>query len=57
MTMVAGNIVVDGGQLLTADIRQLIDEANTAVPPLFQRRAEWLASHKSVNELVKHKDD
>ena len=57
MTMVAGNILVDGGQLLTADLRQLIDEANTAVPPLFKRRAEWLASHKPVNELVKHKDD
>ena len=57
MTMVAGNILVDGGQLLTADLRQLIDEANTAVPPLFKRRAEWLATHKSVNELVKHKDD
>jgi len=51
MTMVAGQIVVDGGKLLTADLRALIDDANAAVPGLFRRRAEWLAAHKPVNEL------
>lgn len=51
MTMVAGQIVVEGGQLVTADLRSLIDAANLAVPDLFRRRAEWLAAHKPVNEL------
>ena len=51
MTMVAGKIVVDGGKLLTADIHELIADANAAVPDLFRRRAEWLAAHKPVNAL------
>jgi len=51
MTMVAGKIVVDGGELLTADLRALIDQANAAVPDLFRRRAAWLAEHRVVNEL------
>lgn len=51
MTMVAGQIVVEDGQLVTADLRSLIDAANLAVPDLFRRRAEWLAAHKPVNEL------
>ena len=55
MTMVAGKIVVEGGKLLTADLQELIANMNKAVPDLFRRRAEWLATHKSVNELVKGK--
>ena len=55
MTMVEGRIVVEGGRLLTADLQELIHEANEAVPDLFRRRAEWLATHESVNELVKGK--
>jgi 5-methylthioadenosine/S-adenosylhomocysteine deaminase len=55
MTMVAGKIVVENGKLLTADLQQLITDMNTAVPDLFRRRADWLATHKSVNELVKGK--
>lgn len=51
MTMVAGRILVDGGKLLTADIQELIADANKAVPDLFCRRAEWLAAHKPVNAL------
>lgn len=51
LTMVAGRIVVDGGQLLSADLRQLIAEANTAAPDLLRRRDAWLASHKPVNEV------
>ena len=57
MTMVGGNIVVEGGKLLTADLHELIRDMNEAVPDLFRRRAEWLATHKSVNELVKGKND
>lgn len=53
MTMVAGRILVDGGKLLTADIQELIVNANQAVPDLFRRRAEWLAAHKPVNALEK----
>ena len=56
MTMVGGQIVVDGGKLLTADLQALIDDANAAVPDLFRRRAEWLAAHKPVNELRPDKD-
>jgi 5-methylthioadenosine/S-adenosylhomocysteine deaminase len=56
MTMVAGKIVVEGGKLSTADLQELIVNMNKAVPDLFRRRAEWLASHKPVNELVKNKD-
>lgn len=55
MTMVAGKIVVDGGQLLTADMQELIRDMNQAVPDLFKRRAEWLAGHEVVNELIKEK--
>lgn len=55
MTMVAGKIVVDGGELLTADMQELIRDMNRAVPDLFKRRADWLASHEVVNELVKGK--
>jgi 5-methylthioadenosine/S-adenosylhomocysteine deaminase len=51
MTMVAGQVVVDGGELLTADLRELIGRANAAVPGLFQRRAQWLSAHRVVNEL------
>jgi 5-methylthioadenosine/S-adenosylhomocysteine deaminase len=57
MTMVAGKMVVEGGKLLTADLQELIADMNKAVPDLFRRRAEWLATHKSVNELVKDKDN
>jgi 5-methylthioadenosine/S-adenosylhomocysteine deaminase len=51
MTMVAGRIVVEAGQLLTADLHELIDRANAAVPDLFRRRLEWLSAHRVVNEL------
>jgi 5-methylthioadenosine/S-adenosylhomocysteine deaminase len=51
LTMVAGNIVVENGQWLTANLHELIADANAAVPDLFRRRAEWLATHQPVNEL------
>lgn len=56
MTMVGGQIVVDDGKLLTADLRALIADVNTAVPDLFRRRAEWLDTHKPVNELLQNRD-
>jgi 5-methylthioadenosine/S-adenosylhomocysteine deaminase len=57
MTMVAGKIVVENGKLLTADIHELIIDMNEAVPDLFRRRAEWLAKHESVNELLKSREN
>ena len=57
MTMVAGKIVVEHGTLLTADLQELIRDMNEAVPDLFSRRAEWLATHESVNELFKGKPE
>ena len=57
MTMVAGKIVVEGGKLLTADLHELIADMNQAVPDLFRRRAEWLATHKPVNALQQNKDE
>ena len=55
LTMVAGKIVVENGKLLTADLQELIRDMNEAVPDLFRRRAEWLGTHRSVNELLKNK--
>jgi 5-methylthioadenosine/S-adenosylhomocysteine deaminase len=57
MTMVHGKIVVEYGKLLTADLQELIRDMNQAVPDLFDRRAKWLATHESINELVKGKHD
>ncbi|MEI6291933.1 MAG: amidohydrolase family protein, partial [Chloroflexota bacterium] len=51
MTIVAGEVVVENGKLLTADTQQLINDANKAVPDLFRRRADWLAAHQPKNEL------
>jgi len=48
MTMVAGRILVEEGQLKTADLNALIVDANAAVPGLFQRRDAWLANHRAV---------
>jgi hypothetical protein len=53
LTMIAGKIDVEKGQLLTADLHELIADANAAVPDLFRRRAEWLATHQPVNEYRK----
>lgn len=51
LTMVAGRIVVDHGQLQSADLRTLIRRANALVPELFSRREKWLAEHGVINEL------
>jgi 5-methylthioadenosine/S-adenosylhomocysteine deaminase len=51
LTMVAGRIVVEDGQLVTADLRSIIREVNEAVPALFRRRAEWQRGRRAVNAL------
>jgi len=51
LTMVAGHVVVDGGRLLTADLRALIDRVNALVPGLFERRAAWLRDHRAASAL------
>ena len=48
MTMVEGKIVVEDGVLQTADLGAIIDEIHTVAPPLFERRAAWLAENESV---------
>ncbi len=48
-TMVAGQMVVEQGQLVCADLQSLIADANRVVPGLFRRRAEWLATHSAVH--------
>ncbi|MBO4221854.1 amidohydrolase family protein [Bradyrhizobium neotropicale] len=45
LTMVDGRIVVEDGQLKTADLRALIDHIHEVAPGLFARRAAWLAEH------------
>ena len=57
MTMVNGKLVVENGKLLTADLQELIRDMNKAVPDLFRRREEWLATHESINELGKGEDE
>ena len=56
MTMVAGQIVVDEGKLLTANIHELISNANYVVPDLFRRRAEWLAQNNPVDSLRQNEE-
>ena len=45
LTMVAGEVVVRGGELVTADVAELIARVRTLVPGLFERRQEWLDAH------------
>lgn len=45
MTMVDGKILVENGNLLTADVPELIAEVHAVVPGLFARRAQYLAVH------------
>ena len=43
LTMVDGQVLVEDGVLQTADLRAIIAEARRAAPPLFARRAAYLA--------------
>ena len=47
ITMVDGEIVVEGGVLKTADLDELMAAAQATVPGLFQRRSEYLAAHQN----------
>lgn len=51
LTMVAGQILVDGGRLCSADLHALIERANRLAPGLFERREQWLAHHGAINML------
>lgn len=52
MTMVAGQVVVQNGKLVHADLQTLIDQINQAAPRLFQRRDQWFAEQgRAVNAL------
>ncbi|NNH86375.1 amidohydrolase family protein [Acinetobacter terrae] len=56
MTMVAGQVVVENGRLVHADLQALIDQVNQAAPRLFERRDQWLAQQgQAVNELQREK--
>ena len=48
MTMIDGRIVVENGALKTGDLAAIIDEIHAVAPPLFERRAKWLAENESV---------
>ncbi|MCV3767662.1 amidohydrolase [Rhizobium sp. TRM95796] len=45
MTMVDGDIIVEGGALKTADIGEIIDEIHRFAPEHFARRAAWLEAN------------
>jgi 5-methylthioadenosine/S-adenosylhomocysteine deaminase len=45
MTMVDGKILVEDGQLKTADLGDIINEIHNVAPGLFARRAAWLAQN------------
>ena len=45
LTMVDGRILVEDGELRTADVSELIARVHSVVPGLFFRRAAWLAGH------------
>jgi 5-methylthioadenosine/S-adenosylhomocysteine deaminase len=45
-TMIDGHVVVEGGNLKTADMAELIAEVHAVVPNLFERRTHWLSTHQ-----------
>ncbi len=45
MTLVNGRMVVEDGMLKTADLQEILREAQKAAPGLFARRAAYLAGH------------
>jgi len=52
MTMVDGKVLVAGGQLQTANLADIVDEATQAIQPLLERRDQWIeTSGLAVNEL------
>lgn len=56
MTMVAGQVLVENGRLVRADLQTLIDQANQAASRLFERRDLWFSQQRQViNELQRDK--
>ena len=55
ITMVDGEIVVEGGVLKTADLNELMAAAQAAAPGLFARRRQYLATHRdgAVSPIAK----
>ncbi|WP_314035827.1 amidohydrolase [Dietzia sp. CH92] len=51
LTMVAGEIVVRDGQLVNADLPELIDRVRSLVPGLFERRSAWLEANADPSGL------
>jgi 5-methylthioadenosine/S-adenosylhomocysteine deaminase len=51
LTMVDGRIVVRDGQLVEADLTEIIARVRSLVPGLFARRAEWLAQQDELDGL------
>ncbi|MGI4894141.1 MAG: amidohydrolase family protein, partial [Janthinobacterium lividum] len=51
LTMVAGEVVVRDGRLVTADLTEILARANAAVPGLFERRSAWLAENGDPDGL------
>jgi 5-methylthioadenosine/S-adenosylhomocysteine deaminase len=52
MTMIDGKVLVAGGQLQTANLADIVDEATQAIQPLLERRDQWIeSSGLAVNEL------
>jgi 5-methylthioadenosine/S-adenosylhomocysteine deaminase len=45
LTMVDGKILVEDGELRTADLKDIIMEIHRVAPGLFSRRADWLAKN------------
>ena len=50
MTMVAGKVLVENGQLVEHDLQRLINQVNTAAPALFARRKAWLESSNGATK-------
>jgi len=46
-SMIDGRVVVEGGELLSAEMSDLIAEVHAIVPDLFARRAAWLANNRN----------
>jgi catechol 2,3-dioxygenase-like lactoylglutathione lyase family enzyme len=53
LTMVAGQVVVRDGVLLTASMDELIGRARAAVPGLFERRSAYLATTEEPSGAVR----
>jgi len=51
-TMVDGRVVVEGGRLLSADLAELIRDANRAIGPLLARREQWIRSSGGAKTAI-----